>query len=61
MIKQSDSVTRTWVIVMKPDVDVQEDTGKQLVSLTSSDASHKIEHKQTSDSVTRVIVMKPDV
>ena len=41
--------------------DVQEDTGKHLVSLTSSDASHKIEHKQTSDSVTRVIVMKPDV
>ena len=31
--------------------------------LMSSDEGHKIEHKQTSDSVTRtwVIVMKPDV
>jgi hypothetical protein len=31
--------------------DVQEDMGKHLVPLTSSNAGHKIEHKQISDSV----------
>jgi len=61
--QKSDSVTRTWVIVMKPDAWLREDMGKHLVPLTSSDEGHKIEHKQKSDSVTRtwVIVMKPDV
>jgi hypothetical protein len=33
--------------------DVQEGMGKHLVPLASSDEGHKIEHKQTSDSVTR--------
>jgi hypothetical protein len=43
--------------------DVQEYLSKHLVHLKPSDEGHKIEHKQTSDSVTRtwVIVLKPDV
>jgi len=43
--------------------DVRGDKGRHLVPLTPSDAGHKIEHKQTYDSVTRtwVIEMKQDV
>jgi hypothetical protein len=33
--------------------DVQEDMGKHLVPLTSSDEGHKIEYKQKYDSVTK--------
>jgi hypothetical protein len=33
--------------------DVREDMSKDLLPLTPSDEGHKIEHKQTSDSVTR--------
>jgi hypothetical protein len=33
--------------------DVQEDMSKDLVPLKPIDEGHKIEHKQTSDSVTR--------
>ena len=43
--------------------DVQEDMGKHLVHLTSSDEGHRIEHKRKSYSVTRpwTIEMKPNV
>jgi hypothetical protein len=49
-----DSVTRTWVIEMKPNVWRTGGNGwTLLVPLKASDEGHKIEHKQTFDSVTR--------
>jgi hypothetical protein len=43
--------------------DVQEDMGKHLVPLASSDEGHQIEHKQKCDSLTKtwVIEMKTNV
>jgi hypothetical protein len=43
--------------------DVRDDMGKHLVSLTPSEKSQQIDHKQKSDSVTRawIIEMKPGV